>query len=1456
MIPASSALGVDKLDNVDDMATDSARPKGQDALAVLANYSPDIPPEEGVTEAIVEPAAKKSRHPLASRKPTRLAPLHETAVMGLAFVGLAAGYMAWRLSEGTISISAATPLVEEALERVIGGDTKIGSLRLGWDQSARNFVVTADQITAKTDARTSPLALGQVNLTLNAQALLLGQTQISKAEFAGLQAVLVLDKEGAIAFGFGSPDEVLALPRKKAQSRGLRPMLETARKALLLNEKNGRVEAISLRNAQLTIIDPATKERLTLADARATITTDANDIIMMQASGKAREMGGYVNVAIAATPSPTQRPAIATRFENARLSALPNSLRVGPLARLAGDSAPITGSALVRLGDSSTDSDISASVMIGAGRVQGFDVASGTAKLDWQNGRYVAVLSNVSASGPRGSVQGGNGRVAGRMDGGKEISFEARNFRIDNAQFGSLNGVGVRGSAQLSSRNELSAATVSGASLAFSRVNQAIVNAKDFGLVLSASLQGNSTNFQANLNARMIDGVVDGDALGANNLSLVLTANRNGLVVAPISISGNATSARFETAIGGLRQSFDASGLVIEANNFATGSGPANRMPRSVSARAGELVFGRGQAAPITGTATNVNFVGTGMLTNQQRYQGTIAALALRRTASTPISTSGRSLSFDITQASDTRGRINLLQAASLNVVAGEAGAATTGLVASGNFAEASLSATQVSADTLEITHPRQLVRPFWADDLQLNGGFTPRSMSLDAFSLRHRGVAIRGDTQIALAPTGSPSVRLDADVKGAFNVETLMSAWPQNFLRVTRSSIQRLVPQGTAEVSRLELNIPAGMKKKQVLPRNGMTLDFTLRDVTVRYLNGMSLITNVEGRGQLLGDSLFVDLPRGRIGAIELSDATLEIPQFLPQGARANISARATGNVVDMAHEIDLPPLALLTNAGLSAERLSGAGSAQLDLEIPLKPVLRPEDLGVRVEGDFQQAGMTRTFAGLDAYNGTVRLGVTNQKVEVSGMAWMAGNLFDFDWFRDPSATIGSQVSLNATGLVTIDSMQAIGIDARAYAQGPFQIDVESSSQGSQLGEALLTANLVNTNISLPGNVWNKVEGVPASASAKLYPREGGGWNVQDLRFDSAGAVLRGALDITDDAKLVDARFSRVVIDNSADISLDVTPSADALTVTMRGAYLNLSPYLAKKDVSEKAVDLLDRPLTLSADVARVSTGPSRELTNVHADIVRDKDGWRTLEAAGSAPAGRSQISLTMQRDGRRTISGVLSDAGFFAQLLYPGAPVFGGTGTIEGELPVVGANSSGNLTFMGKDIELAREGTSPIMFEKVQLPMSVRGGVVTLRDGQADGDAYTVKASGYVDVGAGRLDFRGVATPGGLNRVLADIPLFGAILGGGQDEGLLGMTFRARGALTAPKLVTNPISALAPGFLRKLFESEAPLSPIPRLMAVPFTGVPVATKWPYGPTEDMSERPNEQGQAVGPTQ
>jgi hypothetical protein len=58
------------------------------------------------------------------------------------------------------------------------------------------------------------------------------------------------------------------------------------------------------------------------------------------------------------------------------------------------------------------------------------------------------------------------------------------------------------------------------------------------------------------------------------------------------------------------------------------------------------------------------------------------------------------------------------------------------------------------------------------------------------------------------------------------------------------------------------------------------------------------------------------------------------------------------------------------------------------------------------------------------------------------------------------------------------------------------------------------------------------------------------------------------------------------------------------------------------------------------------------------------------------------------------------------------------------------------------------------------------------------------------------------------GVNNVFGQIPLFGLFLGGGSNEGLFGVTYEVVGSPGQPVLRVNPISAMAPGVLRKIFE------------------------------------------------
>jgi hypothetical protein len=77
-----------------------------------------------------------------------------------------------------------------------------------------------------------------------------------------------------------------------------------------------------------------------------------------------------------------------------------------------------------------------------------------------------------------------------------------------------------------------------------------------------------------------------------------------------------------------------------------------------------------------------------------------------------------------------------------------------------------------------------------------------------------------------------------------------------------------------------------------------------------------------------------------------------------------------------------------------------------------------------------------------------------------------------------------------------------------------------------------------------------------------------------------------------------------------------------------------------------------------------------------------------------------------------------------------------------------------------------------------------------------------------GWIDYGRDKTDISGTFIPAfGLNNVFSQVPLVGPILGGSRNEGLLAINFRVSGPASSPTLTVNPLSLVAPGFLRKLF-------------------------------------------------
>ncbi len=90
-----------------------------------------------------------------------------------------------------------------------------------------------------------------------------------------------------------------------------------------------------------------------------------------------------------------------------------------------------------------------------------------------------------------------------------------------------------------------------------------------------------------------------------------------------------------------------------------------------------------------------------------------------------------------------------------------------------------------------------------------------------------------------------------------------------------------------------------------------------------------------------------------------------------------------------------------------------------------------------------------------------------------------------------------------------------------------------------------------------------------------------------------------------------------------------------------------------------------------------------------------------------------------------------------------------------------------------------------------------------------RAYGPAMGLTAEGNVDFAGDRINVRGTIVPSyTINSVIGKIPLLGDILVGGEGEGVIAFTYTLSGTLQKPEASVNPLSALAPGFLRGFFK------------------------------------------------
>ena len=102
-----------------------------------------------------------------------------------------------------------------------------------------------------------------------------------------------------------------------------------------------------------------------------------------------------------------------------------------------------------------------------------------------------------------------------------------------------------------------------------------------------------------------------------------------------------------------------------------------------------------------------------------------------------------------------------------------------------------------------------------------------------------------------------------------------------------------------------------------------------------------------------------------------------------------------------------------------------------------------------------------------------------------------------------------------------------------------------------------------------------------------------------------------------------------------------------------------------------------------------------------------------------------------------------------------------------------------------------------------------AIEDGVIQVSESRATGPSVGITAVGSLPLDGGAITLNGAVAPAyQVNSFLGKAPVIGDLFVNRKGEGILALSYAVDGEAHEPRVTVNPLSALTPGVLRRMFE------------------------------------------------
>lgn len=746
-----------------------------------------------------------------------------------------------------------------------------------------------------------------------------------------------------------------------------------------------------------------------------------------------------------------------------------------------------------------------------------------------------------------------------------------------------------------------------------------------------------------------------------------------------------------------------------------------------------------------------------------------------------------------------------------------------------------------LSGDEIALRMPDTFQQSVTLGHLGLRGTYTAagQTFSIGRFWLSGSPVSGELSGRIVLAQNKSPEVDLNGKIN-ELSVRDLVRYWPLRIGEGARKWISANVPAGRVGPISISTDIKAGELDGPSLPDSALALSFPIKDTSVNYIRGLTLVTHASGSGVLAGDTFKAAVASANIGPLRVTKGAVTIPNLHVHGTTGEITGSVLGQLRDVLALIDMKPLQYPTRFHIHPADTAGAANVDVDFHVPMLRNLNVSQVGIAVKASVSGLGLTLGKS-TRVSNGVGTITVDNDQLRASGEVNLGRTRISTNWTETFAARNDITSKIQVRGTLDGEAREAMNFHTGDLFTGPVGIVAQLDGHRGAIRQAQIAVDLTPAVISIGAINYAKPAGVPASAQVTARFDQQENIASEDVSVSGAGGLAaQGALNFSPDGSTMHAEFPSVHAGPANDFALSLTQAAgNGFEIAVRGKSADASA-LGKKSAKpgEGKTGEDNARLHIVGKLDRVLLGGGVTLAGVNADYTAIGNRVKAMSlTAGQSKADQLAATITPVSDGRK-VSIEANDAGTLLKGVLGLSNISGGHMSLTAKLPPIGSANGGtdySGTLVIRDFKIENQpffarlfsaGSfgglldlmrgQGIVIDKLEMPFSTKDDVINIREAHASGPSVGLSAEGYIDRKANKLELRGAVAPiYGINSVLGAIPLVGNILVSKEGEGIIGVTYTASGSLDEPKIAVNPLAMLTPGIFRRIFEGAAPSSP-----------------------------------------